>query len=175
LENVGDNLKHHHPAKNIFEDFFESEIENNNLKNPPAIEKRQLNIPINWQQSILLANLPLEMLSSVQDEFGLQRGLRTPDFVYMRVHPDCPRKYIVPVEKSGKMKLLGLSEISKQETVAGEYGIFQNCQSMDYAFVRVQPPLNETFIVSSGDSCREVAVFTGKSWEIVHTGKRSHD
>lgn len=144
---------------------------NNNL----SVENRRSKIPTNWQSSIVSANLPLEMLSSVQDEYGFQRGIRTPDFVYMRVHPSCARKYIVPVEKSGKTRLIEMKHILKQETVAGEYGVFQNCHSMDYAFVRVQPPLDESFVVTSGDACREIAVFTGKSWEVVHTGRRCQD
>ncbi len=128
--------------------------------------------PISWKSSVVLTNPPQEMMSAVQDEFGYQRGIRTPDFVYMRVHPSCGRKYIVPVEKSGKTRLLEMKHILKQETVAGDYGIFQNCQNMYYAFVRVRPPLEETFVVTSGDLCKEVAVFNGKSWEVVRTCRK---
>lgn len=125
-----------------------------------------------WRSSVVLTAPPQEQLSDVQDEFGFQRGIRTPDFVYMRIHPPCGRKYIVPVENSGKTRLLEMKHILKQETIAGDYGIFQNTSSMYYAFVRVRPPLDETFVVTSGDVCKEVAVFNGRSWEVVRTGKR---
>jgi hypothetical protein len=39
---------------------------------------------------------------------------------------------------------------------------------MYYAFVRVRPPLDETFVVTSGDVCKEVAVFNGKTWSQCH-------
>jgi hypothetical protein len=125
-----------------------------------------------WRSSVVLTGPPQEQLSDVQDEFGFQRGVRTPDFVYMRIHPPCGRKYIVPVENSGRTRLLEMKHILKQESVAGDYGIFQNNLSMYYAFVRVRPPLDETFVVTSGDNCKEVAVFNGRSWEVVRTGRR---
>ncbi len=78
-----------------------------------------------WKSSVVLTAPPQEQLSDVQDEFGFQRGIRTPDFVYMRIHPPCGRKYIIPVENSGKTRLLEMKHILKQETIAGDYGIFQ--------------------------------------------------
>lgn len=128
-----------------------------------------------WKSSVVLTAPPQEQMSDVQDEFGFQRGIRTPDFVYMRIHPPCGRKYIVPVENSGRTRLLEMKHILKQETIAGDYGIFQNTSSMYYAFVRVRPPLEESFVVTSGDVCKEVAVFNGKTWEVVKTGRRHED
>lgn len=128
--------------------------------------------PTQWKSNVVLTGPPQEAMSDVQDEFGFQRGVRTPDFVYMRIHPSCGRKYIVPVESSGKTRLLEMKHILRQESVAGDFGIFQNNLSMYYAFVRVRPPLDETFVVTSGDNCKEVAVFTGKTWEVVRTYRR---
>ena len=122
-----------------------------------------------WRSSIVLTGPPQERLSDVSDEFGFQRGIRTPDFVYMRIHPSCSRKYIIPVENSGKTRLLDMKHILKQETLGADYGIFQNSLNQYYAFVRVCPPLDETFVVTSGDDCKEVAVFSGKTWEVVRT------
>jgi hypothetical protein len=62
--------------------------------------------PTQWRSSVVLTGPPQEQMTDVQDEFGFQRGVRTPDFVYMRIHPSCGRKYIVPAEKSGRTRLL---------------------------------------------------------------------
>lgn len=154
---------------------FKKVVPNSNMSIVIFGENENTTGPVSWKSSVVLTNPPQEMLSAVQDEFGYQRGIRTPDFVYMRVHPACGRKYIVPVEKSGKTRLLEMKHILKQETVAGDFGIFQNCNNMYYAFVRVRPPLEETFVVTSGDLCKEVAVFNGKSWEVVRTGRKDLD
>ena len=35
-----------------------------------------------WKSSVVLTAPPQEQMSDVQDEFGFQRGIRTPDFIH---------------------------------------------------------------------------------------------